>query len=375
MPPHSTGRFEVKHMTLHAKKFNASVITSVLACLVVVLACSSSAFGQQRYELSEGDWQKTKQFDPATPEGMLQTIRQEMAQDNHRTAQDLASEWIENYPNHPMLVEAYLLRADARVSRHYYYKALFDYEFIIRSYPASEQFQTALEREYEIARLFSSGMKRRLWGMRILPAHGDGEEIFIRTQERSPGSELGEKASLSLGDYYFTESRMEDASVAYDLFLQNYPMSAHREGVLLRLIQTNLATFKGPEFDSKGLLEAAQRIKQYQNEYPASAERIGADALLVRIDESLALKAYKTGQWFEDRGRTVSAVLLYQRVIRDHSQTAAARESLERLQTLGEIAVVSPAGELQNDAPTLQPALPAADAATTIDSGQQENVK
>lgn len=365
MQPHSTGRFEVLNWVRHrlvgplAACVASRVVksASMTAAAVLLLIAPLGAMAQDRYELEQGSWEQIQPLDSSTPEGKLQTIRRELAQDNDKTAQKLASAWIKTYPNHPMLVEAYLLRADARVSRHYYYKALFDYEYIIRSFPASEQFQTALEREYEIARLFASGMKRRMWGWRILPAQGEGEEIFIRIQERTPGSVLGEKASLSLGDYYFAEARMSDASVAYDMFLQNYPTSDHREGVLLRLIQANLATFKGPQFDSKGLLEAAQRIKQYQKEYPSAAERIGADALLVRIDESLALKAYLTGQWFEDRGKQVSAVVLYQRVIRDHSQTAAAREALERLRTLGEIAVATPQPDTQSDLQhTIQPA-------------------
>lgn len=323
----------------------------VLTTGVMLVLATVPAFAQDRYELTGDQWQQAASHDPASPEGQLQAIRKLMAQDQYKDAQHRATDWIETYPNHPMLVEAYLLRADARTGRRHYYKALFDYEYLIRTFPASEQYQTALEREYEIARLFVEGMKRRLWGMRILPAQGEGEELLVRIQERSPGSELGEKASLLLGDYYFAQSRMYEAATAYDLFLINYPLSSHREGVMLRMIQASLATFKGPEFDSKGLLDAAERIRQYQREYPAAAERIGAGAILVRIDESLALKSYSTGQWFEDRGRTVSAVTLYQRVVRDHPQTAAARQALASLESLGALASSSstPAGPEGSD--------------------------
>lgn len=340
----------------------------VVAVMAVLVVMSSPAMAQERYELSEGNWQKTEAADPNTPEGELQAIRRMLAQDKTKDARKHATRWIENYPNHPMLVEAYMLRGDARVARQDYYKSLFDYEYVIRTYPASEQFNTAIEREFEIARLFVSGMKRRLWGMRILPAFAEGEEIFIRVQERVPGSEIGEKASLALGDYYFAESRMPEAVIAYDMFLQNYPQSQHREGVLLRLIQASLATFKGPEFDSTGLLEAAQRLRQYQNEYPAAAERIGADALLVRIDESLSLKAYLTGQWFENRGRTASAALLYKRVIRDHPQTAAARQSLDRLHAMGELLEVSQPAPASTDTPASDTSVDAAVAPAQEDS-------
>ncbi len=103
---------------------------------------------------------------------------------------------------------------------------------------------------------------------------------------------------------------------------------------MLRLIQANLATFKGPEFDATGLLEASQRLRQYQQEFPAAAERIGAEALLVRVDESLALKGYRDADWYRRRGDRWSAVTMYERVIRDFPQTAAARASMDRLADL-----------------------------------------
>jgi len=100
------------------------------------------------------------------------------------------------------------------------------------------------------------------------------------------------------------------------------------------VIQANLARFKGPKFDSTGLIEAAERIKQYRKEYPAGGERIGADALLIRIDESLSAKMYHTGNWYRDRGRDISAVTMYRRTVRDYPQTAAAKAAIEQLASL-----------------------------------------
>ncbi len=336
----SIGNSRCKAITLRA-----------MACVLLLACASVPAVAQDSFVLTQDQWQQQAQLDPASPEGKLQSIRKLLAQDEFTKARKQAKRWIKAYPNHPQLVEAHMLHGDARVGNRDYYKALYDYEYVIRTYPASEQFQTAMEREFEIARLFTGGMKRRLWGIRMLPAQGEGEELFIRIQERSPGSELGEKASLALGDYYFAESRMHEAATAYDLFLMNYPRSEHREGVLLRMIQASLATFKGPEFDSKGLMDAAERLRQYKREYPAAAERIGADAILVRIDESLALKSYTTGQWFENRGKRVSAVLLYQRVVRDHPQTASARNALAKLQSMGVLGTVAPQADPQADQP------------------------
>ncbi len=306
----------------------------VLVCLLA-LALTAPAYSQQRHELEDGQWVQQPAYDPGSPEGELAAIRKLIAQDRGKKAKHRADDWIEQHDDHPLLAEAYLVRGDANVTRKHFFKSLFDYEFVIREFPSSEQFHTAMQREFELAKLFIGGTKRRLWGMRILPASGEAEEVLVRIQERSPGSDLGELASITLADFYFNKPQMDSAAEAYDLFLINYPRSERREWAMLRLIQANLARFKGPRFDATGLIDAGQRLKTYRREYPASAERIGVGALLIRIDESLAMRDMVTANWHEIRKQPLSAIYLYQRVVLDYPQTASAQDAIRRLEALG----------------------------------------
>ena len=133
-----------------------------------------------------------------------------------------------------------------------YFEALYDYEAVIRDYPASPRYHEAIEHELSIAELFAGGLKRRFLGMRILSAAEDAEEIFIRTQERAPGSALGERASWALANYYYDRAHMTSAVEAYDLFLLNYPRSVHREVALMRLIEANPGDVPGAEVRPNG---------------------------------------------------------------------------------------------------------------------------
>jgi outer membrane protein assembly factor BamD len=331
-----------------------------LWALVVAVVCFSPLYAQERYKLGDDQaWTREAQLDPSTPEGQLQAIRKLLAEEKAKDARVQAKAWIKRYPNHPLLVEAYMLRADALVAQREYYKALFDYEVVIRQYPGSEQFHTALEREFHIAEIFGGGARRKWLGMRVLPAYDEAEEIYIRTQERTPGSELGEKASLALADFYFRRSEMINAADAYDMFLVNYPRSRYRERSMLRLIQAKLATFKGPRFDAKGLRDARERVVQFRGEFPAAAEQIGAEGLIVRIDESLALKEYITGQWYEQQGKSLSAVTLYERLLKDYSQTSAAGEARQRMVALSPQASPPKAAPADANAPVAPEPAPA----------------
>lgn len=324
-------------------------LLAALAFVAIALPCHA----QERFELGDDGFKRVETPDPNTPEGELWTIRKHLADDDPGEAWDLADDWIEDHPNHPKIAEAYLLRGDAKAAKYNYHKALFDYEAVARTYPGSSEFETALERELMIAQSFARGVKRKLWGIRMLPAKAEAEELFIRIQERAPGKPIAERAGIELADYYYRNSQMGLAADAYDLFVENYPRSQWREYAMKQQVMANLATFKGPRFDATGLIEAQSRLGDYQRQYPAAAESIGADALLTRVDESLAERALHAARWYDKEGNHVSAVFMYKRLVSDHPQTASAYAALERIRELRPALFTE--GEIDLPQPTVEP--------------------
>ncbi|MEX1015722.1 MAG: outer membrane protein assembly factor BamD [Phycisphaeraceae bacterium] len=322
-------------MQLPGQRFaSATRLGLGLALLLLIAPPCRAELAQEHYELDDAGWRLEASPDPATPAGRLQAARRALADGQPGEAEQLASDWLDAHPDHPLVPEARMVRGDARVDRGRRYKALFDYEYIIRVYPESPQFHRALEREYAIARQFTAGARRHLWGMRILPAYTEGEELLIRIQERAPGSELGEQASLTLAEFYYRRGQMADAAEAYDLFLLNYPQSAQRERAMQRLIHANLARVQGPAFDPTGLIEAGERLRLYQEAFPRGAEQMGAEALDVRLETSLANKDLRSARWHEQRDEHVSAAYLYQRLIADYPDTRAAETARDRLEAM-----------------------------------------
>ena len=201
-----------------------SSVVILITCLAAL--APGRAHGQQEYRLDADDaWTAGDLPEPGTPERQVHLARRALATRQYDRAEILATEWIERYPNHPLLPEVYLLRGDSLRGREDYYQALFDYEFVARTYSGSDVFVTALQREYEIAVLFAGGLKRKLWGLRIVDASDDAEELFIRVQERLPGSRLAENAAMSLADFYFSRRDMALAAEMYEIFIENHPRS------------------------------------------------------------------------------------------------------------------------------------------------------
>ena len=304
-----------------------------LAVVLILLPVAGLAAQEQEYRLGPDDvWTRDKEIPVGSERGQLLLARRAIIEGNPRRARDLATAFIDRYPNSPLQANAYLIRGDAYMADGDEYKALFDYEEIARGFPSSPVFVTALEREFEIAKVYARGMRRKLFGaFRIVSTDDEAQELLIRIQERVPGSQLAEEAGMELADFYFRTRDLRMAAEAYDLFVENYPRSADVNKARLRLIYSYLADYRGPKYDASGLEEARLRLEDLRTREAGLAQRIGAEALLVRIYESDARKLLVTAEWYLSINDPISAELTIQRLVRTYPDSIASLEALRRI--------------------------------------------
>lgn len=291
------------------------------------------------FRLGDEGWERVELGQTDPDEAFLAECRQLIAAGRPSKARRLLDKWIKanEFTENPWLPEAFLIRGDALTARGDEYKALLDnYEYIARNFPESDAFFVALERELEIAIRYANGLKRKQFGMRYADAERDAETLFVRVAERAPGSRLAERATLELADFYYRRRELREAATAYEIFLANFPRSEHASHAMSRRIFANIARYKGPAYDSSGLLEARLLIDEFTARFPADAERLGVDAgLKVRLDESAALQMLETVRWYLRQDDEPSARFKAKRLLRRYPASVAASEVLEMAQARG----------------------------------------
>jgi outer membrane protein assembly factor BamD len=311
------------------------MVSSIAGVAAIGLA-ALAAHGQVEFKLgSDDEWVTPATEDPESAASQLRQAQLALANGEAQRAFNLASGWLERFPADPLRARALLLKGDSLLAQGEEYKALYEYEDLVRKYPGSEVFVTALQREYSVALAYSNGLRRKFFGtFRWLNAEDDAQELLIRIQERLPGSELAEQAGMALADYYFRQRDLQLAADAYDLFLKNYPRSHQVEKARLRLIYSLFASYKGPLYDAKGLFEASAHLKALMALDPITAQRVGADALLVRIYESEASKLLSEAGWYTGVDDPISAEIFVRRLVKEYPKSIAALVALRDAPTL-----------------------------------------
>ena len=304
--------------------------SALLAACLAAAAFAATARAQQEFRLDDSDrWKELDEPAAGTPAAVIRMARLALAKGEPKRALALMDAWVERFPTDPLRPEALLTRADAKLALKEEYDALFDLEDIARKHPYSAAFIPALEREFEIAGMYAAGLKRKFWGtFRWVNTDDDAQEILIRIQERLPGSALAEKAGMALADFYYDRRDMALAADAYDLFVQNYPRSLQADKARLRLIAAYCAGYKGPEFDSKGLLEASGKLRELQALEPQLAKQVGAEAILLRIYESEADKRLTTANWYWQTNDPISAEREIRALVKKYPRSIAAIQAL-----------------------------------------------
>ncbi len=297
--------------------------------MVASLWFAQPASAQEEFTLGPDDAWERETPEPGTPEARILNARRALALGEPQRARALATAFLDRFQSPPGRAEMLLVRGDALVQMGDEYEALFDYEAIASRYPGSEVFVQALEREYDIAVAYANGLRRKFMGtLRIIDATEDAEKILMLIQERLPRSRLAEDAGIALADFYFNKSDMALAAITYDTFIKLYPRSNRLEKARKRLIQSYMASYRGPRHDDAGLRDARRRLETMQRVRPAAAQRLGAESLIVRIDESEARKLLTTAKWYLSINDPISAERYIRRVVLRHPETVSTLDAL-----------------------------------------------
>jgi len=312
-----------------------------------MLVLSESAIAQSRtYRLEPGrdpsvadrDWELEDAPVEGSSEWIIAEARRLTIEGEARRARRMLTEWLDARAGFadPLKPAALLARGDALVASGEEFRALYDYEQLLREHPGSDEFERAVERELAIALRYAGGLKRRAWGIRAFDASDIAIELLIRVQERMPGSQLAERAAIELADFYYRRREIGLASEAYGLYLENYPDGPNARKAARRRIYSDIARFKGPEYDASGLLDAQVRIRRYEREYPADAAQTGiTSALVERLDESLAAQQLVAAEYYLQTNQLAAARLTLRRLDDAYPRTIAARTARDIMDRRG----------------------------------------
>jgi outer membrane protein assembly factor BamD (BamD/ComL family) len=288
------------------------------------------------YDPRTGQWTESEPPVPDTPLGDLQLARQAFARGKYGPAYRRIKKWLKTYgPEDPLYPDALLFRAEVEIARRDYYKAHKHLQEFRSEFGVTELADRAAEFEFVIAEVFLSGVRRKVWGLRILSGTDTALDILDELSASYQDSTLAEQAIKTKADFYFSQGDFSLAELEYSRLVQEYPRGRYVRYAQRRSADAALASFGGIEFDDAALIEAEERFSLYLAQYPGLAEQEGIGQILQQIRSQRAAKEYSIGRYYEKTKHLKAAIFYYRSTSRNWADTIAAAQARDRLARLG----------------------------------------
>lgn len=221
-------------------------------------------------------------------------------------------------------------------------KALTKFERLLKEYPGSEFAAPALEREFEMAGDYLAGRKKTVFLVFPISGYAEGIEIMEKVSDRAGLDEpngIGLKAALAVAEHYEAKEEYLSAYLKWSEIASYWETGPIGKRAIYRMAENNLAAYdKPPEkkranYDASKLATAKTYYEKFLALYPREAKENEVPQKIQHIDEQMADKQFKIGEFYRRTGKRQAANLYFNMVVQNWPQTEAAglaKEALEK---------------------------------------------
>lgn len=217
-------------------------------------------------------------------------------------------------------VEAELLLADGKFDR-----AVRSYEKFLDEYPRSELYESALDRQFQVATAYLAGHKRHVLKLFSIRGYSEGVRIMEKIAARTGDAPIAQRAMKSIASSYEKRNKFIEAYESWSEISSRWPGGDLGRQALLGMASSMHAAYRGPKYGAGSLISARGYYQDFQMRYPKYAEEIGVKQILDDIEEQIAYKHYTIGEYYERTGSRLAANLYYQHVTDDWPDSTAAQ--------------------------------------------------
>ncbi len=115
----------------------------------------------------------------------------------------------------------------------------------------------------------------------------------------------------------------------------SYSSSVFIREARLQAAKAYLGKFNGPAFDPAPLVEAKERLLEYQALYGGEAQSGEVEPMLAKINDLQAQREYQIGCFYERTGKEDSARVSFERIIRRWPNSKWAGKAQSKLKEFG----------------------------------------
>ncbi|MES2789781.1 MAG: tetratricopeptide repeat protein [Planctomycetota bacterium] len=272
--------------------------------------------------------------------------------------------------DYPVEEDAMFMVGECHFAQQRYAHAQDDYDGMIKKFPSSRYLEKSTRRLYTIAAIWLNGdgstktdeliqvsstdvttpekveRKPIPHSMPLVPnffdktrplfdTPGNARKALKSVWLHDPLGPLADDALMMTAVYHIRKGQLRDADHYLDVLRREYPKSEHTQAAFVVGSHIKLASYQGPRYDGRDLVDADDLIHSTLNLYPDLPDREGLQGELVKIKDQGAERLWSRVEYYNRRMKPQSEVIYLESILKDFPESPVAEKAAKRLKELG----------------------------------------
>ena len=169
----------------------------------------------------------------------------------------------------------------------------------------------------------------------VFDTNGNALKALKSVWLHDPLGPLADDALMLTAVYHIRKGQLRDADHYLDVLRREYPKSEHTQTAFVVGSHIKLASYQGPRYDGRDLVDADDLIHSTLNLYPDLPDREELKSELLKIRDQGADRHWSRAEYYRRRDKPQSEAIYLESILKDFPESPIAQKAAARLQELG----------------------------------------
>ena len=241
---------------------------------------------------------------------------------------------VRKWPESGVAPEAQIKVASLDEAIHELDRAFDAYGKYVSTYPRGADFDKAVEAQFNIARAFLAGERRKLFGMKTFSSMERAQKMFEEIVKNAPFSKWAALSQFNIGQTHEKRGEFPEALAAYQLVVEKYSADDVAADALYQIGYIQLKLSNAGSNDKAARTKAKEAFEDFLMRYPQSEKAAQVKENLASLSGTDTKKTLGIAQFYERTKNYKAAVIYYNNVIKTSPDSAEAETAKKRIEGL-----------------------------------------
>lgn len=217
------------------------------------------------------------------------------------------------------------------------------YQRCIEKYPASNFFEMALERQYNIANLYLAGEPQRIFGFPFISSPEKTVEMYQQIIKNAPYGRYAPDSQFKIGVGFEKQKKWAEAVKAYTRILDRYPGNDIVDDAQYQIGYAWFQAANSAQYDQGAAQKALDAFNEFLVRYPNSEKATQVKDNIALLKSRSTSGSYNIAEFYESQKQIDPAIIYYNDVIQKSPDSTEAQEARKKIETLTPLTEVGPA--------------------------------